>query len=148
MSSGGLTIWTVVLDSLGLMLCIGAVLLARRMGRTTAAAAPVAVGFGAAVDRESVRQQIASAFAAIVDCIDAERQSMDAVFTDGCRPLPARRVPAPNGPPSLGGAPDAEAAMMRMADQGFDAPAIAQALERPPAEVALSLKLRRGAAGR
>ena len=145
MTSGGLTIWTVVLDSVGLMLCIGAVLLARRMGRV--APAPAAVGFGAEVDRESIRQQVAGAFAAIVDCIDAERQSLDAVFTDGRRPLPVRRVTVPDGPPPLAAAPDADAAMMRMADQGFDPPDIAQALKRPPAEVALSLKLRRRAAG-
>ena len=147
MSLDAYTLWTIVLDGLGLCLCIAALVAARRIG--TAAAPPVRA-FQQDVDREAVRQRLAAAFAAIADRVDAERRSLEALWEPGAGPETVPVVaPRPRGgsSPSVSGtasgAGDVESTIEEMADRGMGVEAIAAAIQRPRAEVALSLKLRR-----
>jgi len=147
MSLDALTLWTVVLDGLGLCLCIVALVAARRIGT---GAAPPARGFQQDVEREAVRQRIAAAFAAIAEGVDAERRALEDLWTPGASPAAApvaaarpRAIRPSGAAASPSGPGDVETAIEGMAARGMGVEAIAAALQRPQAEVALSLKLRR-----
>lgn len=147
MSLDTFTLWTVALDGLGICLCIGALVAARRIG--TEAALP-ARSFQHDVDRETVRQRIAAAFAAVAERVDVERRSLEALWEPGAvpeaAPVAAPRAGEETRAPVSGttsGAGDVESAIEGMVARGMGVEAIAAALQRPQAEVALSLKLRR-----
>lgn len=146
MTLEGLDFWTVLLDSAGLLICIGTVLAARRAGgKAVPAAAPA---FQTDVHRETLRQQVAASFAAIIDGIDAQRQSLDTLLAgdgDAVAPVSPASVPAAAARRTAAPPEDFDAALARMADQGLAVDAIAAALQRPQCEVSLRLKLlRRG----
>jgi hypothetical protein len=131
MGTEALTFWSVAIDCLALMICIGAVVLARRTGRPSPVPVLAAVpAFGDGVDREMLRQDVASAFARIADSLETERQSLDAVFAPASVKIPA--------PP----AEDPNTAIGRMAARGIDVAAMARELGRSPGEVELRLKLK------
>ncbi len=152
MHADTLTVFNIAIDALGLMICIGAVMIARRIGaRVAKPAAVTSVSFGRDMAQEMLRQRIASAFANISSSLHNEQRALDSLFDptgNPAAPVPTqsktktgRVVPAPAATTET-----TDAAIDRMVAQGMGMAAIAKALGVTPGEVELRLKLRRPSA--
>jgi len=127
-----LRVCNLVIDGIGWMICIGAVILARRIGLGTPTGAPV---FCRDVDREMLRQHISGAFARIAGSLESERRSLETVCGQTAATLP----PAPGLSPVAG---STDATIAPMAVRGQAGGGHGRAPQRSPGEVELRLKLK------